>query len=194
MIRGKEIYKITLDVLDEGAGTIIYNDRTSSDNEFMKNAELMISACDRREVTTIINNRLDIAMIIHADGVCVENQDIPVKACRSIAGQSFVIGSSVILDKKNSNHVNNEADFYLIGPLSMSEKNKQDNLKILNNFVSLSNVPVVVYGNITIDILQLILDCGVTGIVLKPDFAHSENILPELQSYKKTVETYKVNN
>jgi len=192
--KGKDIYEITCAVLDGGAGTVIYSDKTSRDNDFMKNAEFMLSACNNREVTTIIEKRLDIAMIIHADGVNVGYQDIPVKACHRIAGQSFVIGFSVPFDKNITVEINNEADFYLTGPVSFGEKNNQNDLKIITDFVSLSSVPVLVFGNISIDNIQLILECGVTGIVLKPDFSHLEKIILELQNYKKIIEIYRAKN
>lgn len=192
MIKGKDIYEITCAVLGEGAGTVIYSDRTSTDSDFMKNAKFMLSACDNKEVTTLIENRLDIAMIIHADGVIVGYQDIPVKACRRIAGQSFVIGLSVTFDKSIPGEIDNGADFYIVGPVSGGEKNKQNNVKAISDFVSLSNVPVLCSGEITIDNIKSVLDCGVTGAILNPDFSHSEKFILELQNYKKIIETYRV--
>ena len=192
MIKGKDIYEITCAVLGEGAGTVIYSDRTSTDSDFMKNAKFMLSACDNKEVTTLIENRLDIAMIIHADGVIVGYQDIPVKACRRIAGQSFAIGLSVTFDKSIPGEIDNGADFYIVGPVSGGEKNKQNNVKAISDFVSLSNVPVLCSGEITIDNIKSVLDCGVTGAILNPDFSHSEKFILELQNYKKIIETYRV--
>ena len=191
MIKGKDIYEITRAVLGGGAGTVIYGDKTSTDSDFMKNAEFMLSACDDKEVTTLIENRLDIAMVIHADGVTVGYQDIPVKACRRIAGQSFVLGLSVIIDKSIPDKIDNKADFYIVRSVSGGEKNKQNYIKAISDFVSLSNVPVLFAGEITIDTIKSVLDCGVTGAVLNPDFSHSKKIIPELENYKKIIETYR---
>jgi len=188
----KNIYEITNAVIDGGAGTVTYRDRVSQDFDFMRNAERMLSACVEREVTTVIEDRLDIAMIIHADGISVGYNDIPVKACRSIAGKGFVIGLSLSFNNNLSNKIDDEADYYIIGPVFKDEKNGQSNLKALSEFVSLLHVPIVVFGGITINNITSVLDCGVTGVVLEPDFSNSIKIKNELQNYKKIVEAYRV--
>jgi len=187
----KDIYEISHAVTDGGAGTVTYRDKISCDFDFMKNAELMLHACVNREVTTIIENRLDIAMIIHADGVSVGYHDIPVKACRSITGKAFVIGLSLPFDKSLSDKIDDEVDYYIIGPVFESEKNVKSNLKALNEFVSLSHVPIVAFGGITIDNIASLFDCGVTGIAVTPDFSTPVKTNKELQNYKKIIETYK---
>ena len=189
----KDIYEITNAVIDGGAGTVTYRDKTSRDFDFMKNAELMLYACVERRVTTIIEDRLDIAMIIHADGVSVGYHDIPVKACRSIAGKAFVIGLSLPFDNNLSDKIDDEVDYYIIGPLFEDEENRQSNLKTLSEFVSLLHVPIVAFGGITVDNITSVLDCGVTGVVLEPDFSNLIKINKELQNYKKIIEAYRVN-
>lgn len=191
----KDIYEITRASVDSGAGTVSYCDKISSDYDFMKNAELMLSACEDQEVTTIIDNRLDIAMIVHADGVRLEQGDIPVKQCRKIAGQNFVIVSLIYFDNNLSEKdiVVEEADYYIIGPAFNNTINEQDNEKKLREFVSRSSIPVLAFGGITINNIKSVFDCGVSGITLTPNFANSENINIELQKYKKIIETYRAN-
>ncbi len=188
----RNIYEITEACLDGGAGTVSYRDKSSNNTNFINNAELMLSACSGREVTSIIENRLDSAMIIHADGVCMEYGDIPAKECRYIAGQGFVIVSLVHSDTDAPVRADKKADYYIFGPVfSKNETDRNGNLKALSDFVSLSNVPVLAFGCITQDKIKSVLDCGAAGISLSPDFSQSMKISQELQKFNRIIEAYK---
>ena len=82
------------DALRAGARTIQLRDKRSS------GAELCATARDLREVTheadalLFINDRLDVALAVGADGVHLGPDDIPVDAVRASVPRSFLIGAS----------------------------------------------------------------------------------------------------
>jgi len=190
-IKDKEIGEITRTVLDGRAGTVLFRDKTSQDSDFIKHAKNVLSPYRQREITTIIEERLDIAMILNVDGVCVHERDIPVKACRTITGQDFVIGLSFPLSHESFSTIDNTADYFLVGPVFENEKNVQRNLTALQELVALSPVPIVVFGGITNDNIEVILDYGITGIGLKPDFHNLNDDCQKLQNYRKKIEKKK---
>jgi len=193
-INGNDISEITDACLDGGAGTVSYRDKRSNDSDFLKNAERMLSGCSGREVTSIIENRLDIALILHADGLCVEYGDVTVKDCRTIAGKSFVIVSCIHFDMNVPYQTDEKADYYIVGPVFKNNGvDESKNLKALEDFISRTNVPVLAFGGITQDNIKTVLDRGAAGVSLNPDFSRSAKIGLELQKFNEIIETYRTN-
>ena len=90
-----ELHDITRAVVDEGASAIAYHDRLSNDSVYFKNAEKIMDSCSGAEVITVLGNRPDIAIILGADGVCLDSDGIPAEACRCLAGEGFLIGYTI---------------------------------------------------------------------------------------------------
>jgi thiamine-phosphate pyrophosphorylase len=66
----------------------------ASDSEILKAAETLIPLCHAHEVAFILNDRPDLAVKCHADGVHLGQDDGPVKEARAIIGSDRVIGVS----------------------------------------------------------------------------------------------------
>ena len=161
------IYEITRNVIDEGADTVAYRDNISNNFTFLANAESFIDACCDEEVTTIIDNRLDVAMITGADGVCLGIDSFPVEACRSIAGEGFIIGAMIQNTSDFNSDSIKEADYIFLDIYYEGTRNSYDNVTNLPEIVSKFSVPVVVSSSISEENIKSILDYGVTGIAVK---------------------------
>ena len=78
--------------IDEGAGTIAFSDSVSHDGRFLKHAERVLGAADDGDVTALICDRLDCALIVGADGILLSPYGLPVDACKGVASPAFIIG------------------------------------------------------------------------------------------------------
>lgn len=163
----RDIYEITRSVIDEGAGTIAYRDRISNDRAYLTNAESVMDACGSEEVTTIIDNRLDVAIIIGADGICLGSDSFPVKACRSVAGEGFVIGSMIHKTTDFNQESVDGTDYLFLDHYCEETTGGSNDLTILKDFVSQSSIPVIVSYRVSDEYLKCVLDYGVTGIAVK---------------------------
>ena len=185
-MEGNDIYEITRGIVGKGAGTIAYLESKLSDLLYLSNAERVLDACRDEDVTMLLFNRLDIAMIVGADGIHMEPDNISVRACRRISGHEFVIGTTVS-DLRNPDYeMIDGADYIIVNPVIDNNLGFQDNFKALQQIVSTLPTPVVAMGGITLENLQIVLDSGVAGIAVKPQFSD----LSEIYNYWKIIDDY----
>ncbi len=77
-----------------GAGAILYRDAVSRDRLFMENLSRIVHACRLTEALVFAADRADAVLAADADGVVAGDSDMPVEICRTIVGNSRVIGRS----------------------------------------------------------------------------------------------------
>ena len=95
---------MTTDTLEEavelaikGGATIIQlREKDCTSREFYELALSIKDITDAYEVPLIINDRLDIALAVHADGVHLGQSDIPVQVARNVMGPNCIVGATEI--------------------------------------------------------------------------------------------------
>ena len=78
-----------------GARLIQLRDKHSSPREFFTDASSAVTIARSYGVRIIINDRVDMALALRADGVHLGQSDVPPEAARKLLGETAVIGFSV---------------------------------------------------------------------------------------------------
>ncbi|MDD3627692.1 MAG: thiamine phosphate synthase [bacterium] len=123
-----------------------------TDLKFFKAAELLKRLLNP-EITLLINNRIDIASAVDADGVHLGQSDIPQEQARKLISSDKLIGISVNNIRESSKAVKLNADYLGFGPMYFTETKKDageiKSLKLLKNLNRLSPIPIATIGGIT---------------------------------------------
>lgn len=90
----KDLFKLINLAIEGGAQMIQFRDKESSDKEFLEKAREIHKITLRKKIPLIINDRVDIAKLINAEGVHLGEDDLPVKEARRILGSEKIIGAS----------------------------------------------------------------------------------------------------
>jgi len=81
--------------LIEGGATLIQiRDKHAPPREFYREAAAALEVARNRNVRLIINDRVDVALALNADGVHLGQTDMPAEAARRLLGQESTIGFS----------------------------------------------------------------------------------------------------
>jgi thiamine-phosphate pyrophosphorylase len=81
-------------LIDGGATVIQYRDKRSSTMDFYRNALTLRRVTRNGKIPLIVNDRLDIALAVEADGIHVGRDDMPVEVIRTLA-PDLTVGLSV---------------------------------------------------------------------------------------------------
>jgi thiamine-phosphate pyrophosphorylase len=90
----RSIQQVVQAALDAGAPAIQLRDKAATARELAETARALLPAVRATRALLFINDRLDVALAIGADGVHLGPDDIPVSAARRIAPPGFLIGFS----------------------------------------------------------------------------------------------------
>ena len=168
---------MTTDTLEEavelaikGGATIIQlREKDCTSREFYELALSIKDITDAYEVPLIINDRLDIALAVHADGVHLGQSDIPVQVARNVMGPNCIVGATANTLEKAKEAWQSGAD-YLGGGDVFGSATKNDTkpveLKELKKICDTVKIPVVAIGGISKKNIHLLKDTGVAGVAV----------------------------
>jgi len=91
---GRSMLQIVADAVDGGVTCVQLREKTCSTREFIEQALAIRRFLQPRHIPLIINDRLDVALAVEADGVHLGQSDMPLETARRIAGESMLIGIS----------------------------------------------------------------------------------------------------
>ena len=168
---------MTTDTLEEavelaikGGATIIQlREKDCTSREFYELALSIKDITDAYEVPLIINDRLDFALAVHADGVHLGQSDIPVQVARNVMGPNCIVGATANTLEKAKEAWQSGADYLGVGDVfGSATKNdtKPVELKELKKICDTVKIPVVAIGGISKKNIHLLKDTGVAGVAV----------------------------
>jgi thiamine-phosphate pyrophosphorylase len=138
--------------------------------------QLLEMAYRLRELTGLygaglfVNDRVDIALAVKADGVHLGNSSLPAGAARKIAGEKFLIGVSTHGIEEAEAAQQEGADFITVGPVyetpSKTEYGKPLGPAVLKKVKEKISVPIFAIGGIKQQRVEEVLGSGAYGIAL----------------------------
>ena len=166
--------------------------------------ELLAIANQFRDITRrygarlFINDRIDIALGVDADGVHLGNAGLLVSTARKIAGDRLLIGCSTHSVEEAVNAEKEGADFITLGPIFSTPSKLQygepvglEALREVRKWVAL---PVYGIGGIKTDNIGSVLNSGASGIALISGILASKDVEGAARDYlKKAGEKYDKN-
>lgn len=155
--------------LKGGATVIQLREKDCSSREFYELA-LRVKAITRKyNAPLIINDRVDIALAVDADGVHVGQSDLPCAAVRAIMGPDKIVGVSASSLEEAVQAQKDGADYLGVGAMyATSTKDdaeivSMDELKAIRRTVDL---PIVVIGGINARTIPNFKHMGIEGIAV----------------------------
>ena len=146
--------------------------------------------CKEHEAIFIIDDHVDLAKKLEADGVHLGKNDMPVAEARRTLGEGFLIGGTANTFEDIQAHCRNGADYIGCGPFrhTTTKKNLSPILG-LEGYAGIIrrmeeegiSLPVVAIGGITAEDIPAIMRTGVDGIALSGTVLRAENPAEEMR-------------
>lgn len=153
-------------LIQGGATLIQLREKHLSPREFFLQARPAVAVARANGVRIIINDRVDIALALQADGVHLGQNDMPPEAARAILGNELLIGFSTHNPAQAISACSTlPIDYLAIGPIfPTSSKNKPDPVVGLSGLKHVRNAvgdfPLVAIGGITSENIEDVLRNG----------------------------------
>tara|TARA_R110002033_G_scaffold1117_21_gene10726 strand:- start:9098 stop:9739 length:642 start_codon:yes stop_codon:yes gene_type:complete len=166
--------------LKGGATIIQLREKTCDTQTFYQRAVRCKEICEKYNVPLLINDRLDIALAIDADGVHIGQTDMPYAVARRLLGNSKIIGLSVS-NKEQAEQPNAQAADYIgISPIFSTNTKTTDLAKPLGiaglkEIRQLYAKPIVCIGGINKNNTRDLMDHGADGIAIVSAISKADN-------------------
>lgn len=166
---GQTLLSVCEDVLDNGATFLQIREKDLDANSFEAEAEKLKELCARYNVPYVVNDSVEIAVAIDADGVHVGQSDIKGRDIRSLIGPDKILGISAGTVDEAIAAENAGADYIGVGAVfGTSTKKNARNLTVekLKEISSAVSIPVVAIGGINGKNLMELSGSGVDGVAV----------------------------
>ena len=138
-----------------GAVLIQLRDKRAAPSSFYRQAEAALQIARKHNVRLIINDRVDVALALGADGVHLGQTDIPVEAARCLLGERAIVGISTHNLAQAELAATMPVDYVALGPIfNTTTKENPDPIAGLEMLraarIIVGALPVVAIGGITL--------------------------------------------
>lgn len=163
-----------------GATLIQLREKHASSGDFYDAAKEAVSVARNQGVTILINDRVDIAIAVKADGVHLGQDDLPPAEARKLLGRDAIIGYSTHTIEQVVAALRFPVDYIAFGPI-FPTITKQDpdpvvGLELLSQIKGLINErPLVAIGGITRQNLGSVLRAGADSVAIIGDIASNSD-------------------
>lgn len=158
-------------LIEGGASLIQLRDKAASPQEFYREAAAALQIARKHNAKLIINDRVDIALALKADGVHLGQTDLPVEAARSLLGKDAIIGFSTHNLQQAKSATSMPVDYIAFGPVfQTSSKENPDPVAGLSALrevrATIGSLPIVAIGGITIARAVEVLRAGADALAV----------------------------
>jgi thiamine-phosphate pyrophosphorylase len=171
---------------EAGVKVIQYRNKEGSGKEFYEEAHKLRQICKIYDVKFIINDRIDVALAVDADGVHLGQNDIPYPVARKLLGKKKIIGVST--------HDINEAliaqfsnvDYIGVGAIYNTETKKNVTApkgpEFIKSLKKKINIPIVAIGGINLSNFKEVVEAGSDGFCAISDIVKYENMKERIKT------------
>lgn len=175
---GQSLVDVCRDVLGHGATFLQIREKDLNEAEFEQEAQQLKALCAQFKVPFVVNDSVEIAMDIDADGVHVGQSDIKGRDIRAMIGPDKILGISAGTVEEAKAAEAAGADYIGVGAVfGTSTKKDARNLAgdALRQIAASVQIPVVAIGGISKDNLPQLAGSGVDGIAVVSAIFGAEN-------------------
>ena len=168
-LNGRTLYEVVKESLDGGVTFLQLREKTLDEAHFLEEAKELQKLCKEYKVPFIINDNVDIAVAMNADGVHVGQSDMEAGDVRAKLGPDKIIGVStqtveqaILAEKHGADYLGVGAVFPTTSKDDAAEVS-YDTLKAICEAVS---IPVVAIGGITQENVVKLTGSGIDGVAV----------------------------
>ena len=187
-LNGRSLKEVVKESLDGGVTFLQLRDKNSDDETFLQEAAELQELCRDYKVPLIINDNVEIALKMNADGVHVGQSDMEAGAVREKLGPDKILGVSartveqaLLAQERGADYLGVGAVF-ATGSKADAAELPHETLKAICEAVS---IPVVAIGGITAENISQLKGTGICGVAVISAIYAQNNIKEAAEELKE---------
>jgi thiamine-phosphate diphosphorylase len=192
---GRSNLAVVRSAVKGGVSCVQLREKNCSTLEFIQQALLLKDFLEALNITLIINDRLDVAQAVGADGIHLGQKDIPLTMAKKIVGDFMVIGISAECLDDAVRAEKEGADYIGVGPI-YSTATKTDageplGLDVLIRIRKAIKIPIVAIGGLNHTNVEAVIKSGANGIAVVSAIVSAKDPEREARKLRKLINKVK---
>jgi len=193
-LMGREEVDVAKQIIEGGARVIQLRDKQSKKGELLLVAQKVRELCSQTDIPFIINDYLDLAMAVDADGLHIGQEDLPLPVVRKELQVDKIIGCSVTRLSQAIKAQTEGADYIAVGSIFPTPTKREatvvgvDTLTEVKRTVS---TPIVAIGGINQNNVDEVVAAGADAIAVVSAVLGEEDVKGAVQKLVAKIELRK---
>lgn len=174
-----------------GARLIQFRAKGLTDRAFLERGREAVEAAREVGALLIVNDRVDVALVLGADGVHVGQEDLPPRECRRLLGAEAIVGVSTHNRDEVLAARSEPVDYVAVGPifptLTKEVPEPVVGIELLRQARGASSKPLVAIGGIKASNAALVVSAGVDGLAVASDLLRQVDLAEAARAFCKTL-------
>ena len=182
--------------LKDGVTLIQLREKDKTTREYINLAEKVHQITKRHNVPLIIDDRIDVAMAVGAEGVHLGQSDMPIGIARKIVSKEMIIGATAKTVEQARKAYAQGADYLGVGaiyPTTTKVKTVLTSTETLGDICRAVPIPVNAIGGLNKNNLDVLRGIPIAGICVVSAIMKAENVKVEAVKLKALVKEIKKN-
>ena len=194
-LNGRTLLEVVRESLDGGVTMLQLREKTLEEGAFLEEARALQALCRERHVPFIVNDNVDIARAMGADGVHVGQSDMEALDVRAKLGPDKIIGVSAhsveLVHQLLQFFVQHGADYLGVGamfPTGSKADVQELPYETLKDICAAVSIPVVAIGGISQENVAKLAGSGICGVAVISAIYAAKNIKSAAEELKAAAE------
>jgi thiamine-phosphate pyrophosphorylase len=190
-LTGRTVLEDVGSVIHAGVKIIQYREKDLTTREMIDEAGKISRLCRENDVLFIINDRVDIALAVDADGIHLGNEDMPYEAARRILGNTKIIGLTVhdVGEAIEAERIG--ADYIGISPIfettTKPDAGTPAGIDLIKYIKKAVKIPFVAIGGINQDNIKSVLEAGARSIAVISAIVTKDDVEKECKKFREVI-------
>jgi len=195
--KGRDIRWVVEEAVKGGCTMVQLREKDCCTRDFIKIAQDLKEILKPYNVPLIINDRVDVALAIDADGVHIGQSDMPYEIARKLLGPDKIIGISVenLDEVRKANEI--DVDYIGVSPIFATPTKTNTKTPFLLEgarlAAAISKHPTVGIGGMNHKTAKDVILCGLDGIAVVSDIVSADSPKESAETLLKIVKDAKGN-
>jgi len=173
-----------------GVRVVQYRNKHAQTRQMLEDALKLKATCKR--VVFLVNDRIDIALAVDADGVHLGQYDMPYKQTRKLLGKNKIIGVTVHNLKEAKAAQKQGADYLGVSPIfatgTKKDAGKPAGVKLIREIKKIAKIPVIAIGGINLENAREVIDAGADGLCAISAVVAKHDVKKEIEKFQQLFE------
>lgn len=168
-LNGRTLYSVVKESLEGGVTFLQLREKELDEEHFLEEARELQKLCREYQVPFVINDNVDIAAAINADGVHVGQSDMEAGDVRAKLGPNKIIGVTAKTVEQAVLAQERGADYLGVGAVFHTDSKadaKEISFDTLKDICKAVSIPVIAIGGITEENVRELAGSGICGIAV----------------------------
>lgn len=190
--RGRSEQDVVAAAIQGGVTMVQYRAKSASTRLMIATAQGLVERCREQNIPFIVNDRVDVALAVGADGVHVGQDDMPAALARQLIGPGKILGVSVENVEQAQQALADGADYLGASPI-FATPSKPDapapiGVEGLELLTHNSPLPIVAIGGINASNAAMMIRAGAAGVAVISAIVSADNVESAAQSLKRVIQ------